>query len=154
MINYHGKEREMENFEIRNTLFSYISRVQHRGAIYIEELLREKGIDNLVYSHIRIIIILSVYKKLSMKEISNLISKDKSTVTSLVNKLERMGYVKKTASTEDKRVIYLTLEEKADEIIETVFQVTKVFHKRVEKILTKEEINQLFCLMEKLVENF
>ncbi|MGY0393943.1 MULTISPECIES: MarR family transcriptional regulator [unclassified Fusobacterium] len=144
----------MENFEIRNTLFSYISRVQHRGAIYIEELLREKGIDNLVYSHIRIIIILSVYKKLSMKEISNLISKDKSTVTSLVNKLERMGYVKKTASTEDKRVIYLTLEEKADEIIETVFQVTKVFHKRVEKILTKEEINQLFCLMEKLVENF
>lgn len=144
----------MENFEIRNTLFSYISRVQHRGAIYIEELLREKGIDNLVYSHIRIIIILSVYKKLSMKEISNLISKDKSTVTSLVNKLERMGYVKKTASTEDKRVIYLTLEEKADEIIETVFQVTKVFHKRVEKILTKEEISQLFCLMEKLVENF
>lgn len=144
----------MENFEIRNTLFSYISRVQHRGAIYIEELLREKGIDNLVYSHIRIIIILSVYKKLSMKEISNLISKDKSTVTSLVNKLERMGYVKKTASTEDKRVIYLTLEEKADEIIETVFQVTKVFHKRVKKILTKEEINQLFCLMEKLVENF
>lgn len=144
----------MENFEIRNTLFSYISRVQHRGAIYIEELLREKGIDNLVYSHIRIIIILSVYKKLSMKEMSNLISKDKSTVTFLVNKLERMGYVKKTASTEDKRVIYLTLEEKADEIIETVFQVTKVFHKRVEKILTKGEINQLFCLMEKLVENF
>ena len=144
----------MENFEIRNTLFSYISRVQYRGAIYIEELLREKGIDNLVYSHIRIIIILSVYKKLSMKEISNLISKDKSTVTFLVNKLERMGYVKKTASTEDKRVIYLTLEEKADEIIETVFQVTKVFHKRVEKILTKGEINQLFCLMEKLVKNF
>lgn len=144
----------MEKLEIKNTLFSYINRVQHRGAIYIEELLREKGIDNLVYSHIRIIIILSVYKKLSMKEISNLISKDKSTVTSLVNKLEKMGYVKKTASAEDKRVIYLTLEEKADEIIETVSQVTNVFHKRVKKILTKEEIIQLFCLMEKLVENF
>ncbi|WP_291258694.1 MarR family transcriptional regulator [Fusobacterium sp.] len=144
----------MEKLEIRNTLFSYISRVQHRGATYIEELLREKGVNNLGYSHIRIIIILSIYKKLSMKEISKLICKDKSTVTSLVNKLERMSYVKKTASIEDKRVIYLTLEEKSNEIIEIVFQVTKIFHKRVEKILTKEEISQLFCLMEKLVENF
>ena len=144
----------MENFEIRNTLFSYISRAQHKGAVYIEELLREKGIKNMCYSHIRIIIILSIYNKLSMKGISELISKDKSTVTTLVNKLEKLGYVKKESCSQDKRIVYLSLEEKAEEILETVFQVTKVFHKRVENILSKEEIETLFFLMEKLVKNF
>jgi MarR family 2-MHQ and catechol resistance regulon transcriptional repressor len=144
----------MENFEIRNTLFSYISRAHHKGTVYIDELSKKRGIENLVYSHIRIIIILSIYKKLSMKEISELISKDKSTVTTLVNKLVSLGYVKKEICSEDKRIVYLTLEDKADEIIETVFQVSKLFHQKVESILTKEEIKTLFFLMEKLVKNF
>lgn len=89
-----------------------------------------------------------------MKEISELISKDKSTVTTLVNKLVSLGYVKKEVCSEDKRIVYLTLEDKADEIIETVFQVSKLFHQKVESILTKEEIKTLFFLMEKLVKNF
>lgn len=144
----------MENIEIRNTLFSYISRVHHKGASYIDELLRKKGIRNLSYSHIRIIIILSIYNRISMKEISELISKDKSTVTTLVNKLEKLGYVKKITCQRDRRVTYLKLEEKAEEIVETVFQVANLFHQKVESILTKEEITTLFTLMEKLIKNF
>lgn len=144
----------MENIEIRNTLFSYISRVHHKGASYIDELLRKKGIRNLSYSHIRIIIILSIYNRISMKEISELISKDKSTVTTLVNKLEKLGYVKKITCQRDRRVTYLKLEEKAEEIVETVFQVANLFHQKVENILTKEEISTLFILMEKLIKNF
>lgn len=144
----------MENIEIKNTLFSYISRVHHKGASYIDELLRKKGIRNLSYSHIRIIIILSIYNRISMKEISELISKDKSTVTTLVNKLEKLGYVKKITCQRDRRVTYLKLEEKAEEIVETVFQVANLFHQKVESILTKEEISTLFILMEKLIKNF
>lgn len=144
----------MENIEIRNTLFSYISRVHHKGASYIDELLRKKGIRNLSYSHIRIIIILSIYNRISMKEISELISKDKSTVTTLVNKLEKLGYVKKITCQRDRRMTYLKLEEKAEEIVETVFQVANLFHQKVESILTKEEISTLFILMEKLIKNF
>lgn len=144
----------MESLEIRNTLFSYMSRVHHKGASYIDELLRKKGIRNLSYSHIRIIIILSIYNRISMKEISELISKDKSTVTTLVNKLEKLGYVKKITCQRDRRMTYLKLEEKAEEIVETVFQVANLFHQKVESILTKEEISTLFILMEKLIKNF
>ena len=144
----------MESLEIRNTLFSYMSRVHHKGASYIDELLRKKGIRNLSYSHIRIIIILSIHNRISMKEISEFISKDKSTVTTLVNKLEKLGYVKKISCQKDRRVTYLELEEKAKEIVETVFQVANLFHQKVESILTKEEITTLFTLMEKLIKNF
>lgn len=144
----------MESLEIRNTLFSYMSRVHHKGASYIDELLKKKGVKNLSYSHIRIIIILSIHNRISMKEISELISKDKSTVTTLVNKLEKLGYVKKISCQKDRRVTYLELEEKAKEIVETVFQVANLFHQKVESILIKEEITTLFTLMEKLIKNF
>lgn len=144
----------MESLEIRNTLFSYMSRVHHKGASYIDELLKKKGVKNLSYSHIRIIIILSIHNRISMKEISELISKDKSTVTTLVNKLEKLGYVKKISCQKDRRVTYLELEEKAEKIVEIVFQVANLFHEKVESILTNEEITTLFTLMEKLIKNF
>lgn len=144
----------MESLEIRNTLFSYMSRVHHKGASYIDELLKKKGVKNLCYSHIRIIIILSIHNRISMKEISELISKDKSTVTTLVNKLEKLGYVKKISCQKDRRFTYLELEKKAEKIVEIVFQVANLFHEKVESILTKEEITTLFTLMEKLIKNF
>ncbi|WP_294703499.1 MarR family transcriptional regulator [uncultured Fusobacterium sp.] len=144
----------MKEVEIRNTLFSYISRAHHRGVSYIETLLKKKGINNLGYSHVRIIIILSIYKKLSMKEISEFINKDKSTVTTLVNKLEKLGYVRKKTCSKDRRIVFLELEEKSEEIIETVFQVAELFQEKVESILSKEERETLFFLMEKLVNKF
>lgn len=144
----------MENIDLRRTLLSYISRVHHKGAGYIEELLRKKGIKNLAYSHVRIIIILSVYKKLSMKEISELIGKDKSTVTILVNKLEKLGYVKKEMCSKDRRICYLRLEEKSEEIMESVYLVSRLFQQKVNGILTKEETDTLVFLMEKLINNF
>ena len=147
----------MKDIEIKNTLLSYISRAHHKGASYasyIEKRLKEKGIKNLAYSHIRIILILSVHKRLSMKEISEFISKDKSTVTSLVNKLEKLGYVKKKVCERDKRIVFLELEEKAEEIVETVFQVAELFQNKVKDILSKEEIETLFFLMEKLINRF
>ena len=82
-----------------------------------------------------------------MKEISELISKDKSTVTSLVNKLEKIGYVRKVACENDKRIVFLELEDKAEEIVETVLQVAKLFHQKVESILTKGEIETLFLIL-------
>lgn len=138
----------METLEIRNTLFSYISRAHHRGASYIDVLLREKGIKDLAYSHVRIIIILSVYKRLSMKEISELISKDKSTVTSLVNKLEKIGYVRKVACITAKGGFYMELAK-----VTSKGQVTipieirkKLGIKNGDKILFVEESGRIYMM--------
>ena len=104
--------------------------------------------------HISIIAILSIYKVLSMKEVSEKISKDKSTVTTLVNKLVKLGYVKKSISLEDKRVIFLSLEKKADEITEIISEVSQIFEKKVETILGPCDIDLLMRILNKLVNNF
>ena len=89
-----------------------------------------------------------------MKEITEKISKDKSTVTILVNKLEKKGYVRKRVCSEDRRVMYLELEEKAKEVIGVIFDVSQIFHKKVEQILEKDEIDTLKRIMSKLLEKW
>lgn len=120
----------------------------------MDEQLRKRGITELGFSHVRIIIILHIFKVLSMKEVTEKISKDKSTVTILVNKLEKKGYLRKKVCDEDRRVTYLELEEKAKEILNIIFEVSDIFQNRVEEILDEEERKMLIKIMSKLIESW
>ncbi|MFA9398665.1 MAG: MarR family winged helix-turn-helix transcriptional regulator, partial [Clostridiaceae bacterium] len=83
----------------------FLSRTKQKMIKFIENKLKEKNLDNLIVSHGNILTVLYENKrKLSMKEISKLIGKDKSTVTPLINKLEKFGYIKREESKEDKRI--------------------------------------------------
>lgn len=144
----------MKNEAFGNSLYSYLPRAHHRSRIFMDEELRKKGITDLGYSHIRIMIVLYVFKTLSMKEITEKISKDKSTVTILVNKLEKKGYVRKRVCSKDRRVMHLELGERAEEVIGVIFDVSEIFHRKVEQILEKDEIDTLKRIMSKLLEKW
>lgn len=145
---------KMEERKLENTLYSSIARLFHRNRCFMDEQLRKRGITELGFSHVRIIIILHVFKVLSMKEVTEKISKDKSTVTILVNKLEKKGYLRKKVCEEDRRVTYLELEDKAKEILNIIFEVSDIFQSRVEKILDEEERKMFIKIMSKLIENW
>ena len=145
---------KMEERKLENTLYSSIARLYHKNRCFMDEQLRKRGITELGFSHIRIIIILHVFKVLSMKEVTEKISKDKSTVTILVNKLEKKGYLRKKVCEEDRRVTYLELEEKAKEILNIIFEVSDIFQNRVEYILDEEERKMFIKIMSKLIENW
>lgn len=144
----------MEERKLENTLYSSIARLYHKNRCFMDEQLRKRGITELGFSHVRIIIILHVFKVLSMKEVTEKISKDKSTVTILVNKLEKKGYLRKKVCEEDRRVTYLELEDRAKEILNIIFEVSDIFQSRVEKILDEEERKMFIKIMSKLIENW
>lgn len=145
---------KMEERKLENTLYSSIARLYHKNRCFMDDQLRKKGITELGFSHIRIIIILHIFKVLSMKEVTEKISKDKSTVTILVNKLEKKGYLRKKICDEDRRITYLELEEKAKEILNIIFEVSDIFQNRVEKVLDEEERKMFIKIMSKLIENW
>lgn len=102
----------------------------------------------------RIIIILHFNKKLSMKELTNRLGRDKSTVTSLVNKLEAEGYIKKTVCDFDKRMTYLELKDKSQEILDTIFEISEVFHEKVIEMIGEEDTDTLYRINKKLLDNW
>jgi len=69
-----------------------------------------------VTSHGDIIYALLNQQKMTMAEIAHSIGRDKSTVTTLIDKLVKLGYVVKERDTTDTRVVYVTLTDRGTEL--------------------------------------
>ena len=142
-----------DNKKLENSLFSYITRVRIKSRCFIENEGKKRGIT-LSYSHMRIIVILHFNKKLSMKELTEKLGRDKSTVTALVNKLEIEKYIKKTTCAKDKRITYLELTEKSQELLKTIFEVSEMFDEKVKRTIGAKDTETLYKITQKLLNNW
>jgi len=133
----------------------FISKTKKKMLNYIQKQLKEKDLNDLVPSYGNILTVLYDNDgKLSMKEIGQLIGKDKSTVTPLVNKLLRLGYIKKEKCKEDRRITYVKITEKGKEIENKFNDISKEVYSTAYKGFSVEEKEELLKLLKKLNNNF
>lgn len=134
---------------------SKISKIRSEVFDYIECELRKRGIEGLVVSHGNILDILYDNNgKLTMKEISEGINRSKSTVTQLVDRLLKGGYVTKESNLEDKRFSYIVLTEKGLSIKKDFREISDTVIKVFFKDFTEEEAEILFSLLDRVINNF
>lgn len=133
----------------------FISKTKKRMTKFIESKLKEKGLKDLIPSHGNILTVLYENDyKLTMKEIAELIGKDKSTVTSLVNKLLKLGYIKKEKKEEDKRVTYIILTKKGLEIKDTFKEISKEVYETAYKDFSKKDKEVFLESLKRMNNNF
>lgn len=80
--------------------------------VFNKKLFRETEfykLDQLYPSHVQILLLLSKNKQMTMSEISKEIHVINSNLTPLVDKLIKMGYLKRQPSKKDRRVVYISL---------------------------------------------
>lgn len=133
----------------------FVSRTKASMIKFIENKLKENNLDDLIPTHGNILT--ALYEsdtKLTMKEIATKIGKDKSTVTSLVNKLIDLGYVEKEKSNSDKRVTYINLTEKAYSIEDRFNYISSQVNKTAYSNFTEDEKKEFLRLLKKLSLNF
>jgi len=133
----------------------FISKTKEKMIKFIEQKLKENDLNDIVPSHGNILTALYESNgKLTMKEIAKKIGKDKSTVTSLVEKLITLEYIRKEKCTQDKRVTHITLTNKGREI-ENVFNlISSEVKSTAYKNFTEEEKEIFLELLKKLNTNF
>ena len=135
-------------------VISLISKIRQKVNGFIVSEISQNGIEGIVVSHGDIIYALYKKHKLSMAEIAEKIGKDKSTVTALVDKLVRLGYVTKDKAAEDTRIVYVTLTPKGREL-EPIFEA--ISHKVLEIFylnISEEETEVLIRILSKIENNF
>lgn len=112
------------------------------------------GLEGIVTSHGDIIYALFYQQRMTMAEIANKIGRDKSTVTALVDKLVKLGFVSKERDTQDTRVIYVALTDKGQELQpifeEISYKVLSTFYSGV----SEEEKTMLANILDKIYQNF
>lgn len=133
----------------------FISRTKQKMIQFIEQKLEENGIDNLITSHGNILTALYESNgKLTMSQIAKKIGKDKSTVTPLIDKLSKIGYIKKVKNENDRRITYIILTDKGKELESKFNAITSQVYETAYKNFTQEEKEIFLSLLKKLNMNF
>ena len=130
---------------------SLISKIHEKGDKFIVEQLNANGIKELVPSHGDILAVLYQHKKLTMKEIAQKINRTKPTVTVLVNKLEKLGFIKREKSSEDSRLTYILTTQKGDEFKPVFEKISEDLNKMLYKNLSEQEANLLDSFLKKMM---
>ena len=136
-----------------NDIISLIYKIRDKVNKRLIAEMEFHGIEAIVTSHGDILYALDQKNRMTMAEIASVIRKDKSTVTSLVDKLVKLGYVSKERDTEDTRVIYVTLTREGQELMPIFHQISRELLEAFSVGITEEEKELLFSLLNRVYTN-
>lgn len=92
-----------------NDMIWVLSRTLAQANRFLEQQMREAGLERLVTSHGDVLLQLFQHDGLTMCELAHRVDRDPSTVTVLVKKLAAQGYVTTARSADDRRVVVVSL---------------------------------------------
>lgn len=133
----------------------FISRTKQKMTQFIQMQLKMQQMDELIPSHGNILTVLYENgEKMPLNEVAKRIGRDKSTVTSLVNKLVGLGYVEKVAGQQDKRVTFIQLTEQGYELKPRFDQISARVYETAYRGFSPEEKEQFLSLLKRINKNF
>ena len=138
-----------------NAIIATIANIHNSANKLIVEELKNYNLEGLAPSHGDILLVL--YQNISgvpMNKITASINKDKSTVTALVNKLEKMELIEKFKHESDSRSTMIKLTQKG---LDTRVSVDKISEKLLGTTyidFTEQEKELVYGLLQRIKTNF
>ena len=117
---------------------------------YIAKKLLDHGLHGLSASHAEILYYLLREGPLKMRDLSKRINKDKSTVTALINKLLKLGYVTRQGCSEDSRVVWIHLSQKGQQLAPIFQEISAGLMAEFFKPFSKKELYDMHDLLTKI----
>jgi DNA-binding MarR family transcriptional regulator len=134
-------------------IISLTSEIKENANTFIISKLKEMGIEGLVTSHGSILVILYKQGPCKMSEIAQKINKKKNTVTILVDKLVKHGYVTISKDKSDKRAKIISLTDKAELIRNDFFAISDALIEKALQDIPEEDRLVLTKYLTKVRDN-
>lgn len=131
-------------------LVSQVHQLQKRT---FERLLKESGVDAFNGAQGRILYVLWEHEQLTITEIGNLTSLAKTTLTSMLDRMEASGLVVRTPDKENRRQILITLTDEAKKYRTMYDAVSEKMNGLFYQDFTKEEIIEFEEKLNKILKN-
>jgi len=141
-----------EPMKIDNTI-SLISRVRENLNRMLVNEMEALGMDGLVPSHGDILVELFKHGEMSKSQIADNISRDRSTVTTLVNKLIKFGYVETRKNPEDSRSVLVFLTAKGADLKSGIMEISENIFETLYADINDEERRIFRKVLMKMEQN-
>ena len=139
--------------DISNSI-SKISHIHSLAADFLTDKLSERGLENFASSHGNILFQLSKNNELKMNELKDIINRDKSTTTVLVQKLINAGLVEVKKSENDKRSKIITLTDNGRKYNELTKNISEELIATFYKDFSETEKKNFFDFLNRVEKNF
>ena len=126
-------------------LYASGKEIVRRYQPYLEKL-------DLTYTQYIVLMVLWEKDHLSVKEIGAKLYLDSGTLTPLINKLIKKGFVQKEKSPDDERELIISLTSDGIKLKEKAKEIPPLIAKKVK--LTQKEAKTLYTLLYKLLDGF
>ena len=130
-----------------------LSQVHQVCARVWNKILRENNMADLEGARGRVIFALWGKDGVPIKTLCEKTSLDKSTLTGIIDRLERDGYIERKPSLTDKRSTLITLTGKEQEFSSHVQKVSNQMNKIFYKGFSDEEITQFDSMLQRILDN-
>ncbi len=117
--------------------------------LYVAKLLKINEIE-LTIEQLRVMIVLWKESEIVQKDITEIIGKDKTSITRLVNGLEKSGLVKRIDFAEDKRHNRIVITDEGKKLEEPAMKVLKQVTRTLHSNFTQKEIDITTKVLKKL----
>jgi DNA-binding MarR family transcriptional regulator len=118
-----------------------------------ERLLREKGVDEFNGAQGRILYVLWEHGTLNITQIGRQTSLAKTTLTSMLNRMESTGLIKKEQDGKNKRQILVSLTVRAEELSRAYEEISERMNNIFYSGFTDEEITDFELKLERIISN-
>lgn len=126
----------------------YLVDIFNRILVIEENTLRSSQFNDCTLKEVHTIDIIGRYKNVTPSDIAKELMITLGTVTTSLNKLEKKGYIVRTRSSEDRRVVYLGLTKRG----RIIYHLHKKFHRvMIDRILKGMDDKELIALENGLV---
>ena len=142
------------NSDNSNRVPRLISDVRQLISVYLTRELKKAGCEGIVPSHGEIVFNLIRNHEMTMTELSDSISKDRSTVTTLVGKLIKRGMVEYRENPEDLRSKKVVLTESGKKLEKDFIQISKDMNSKLWQGISKKDKEVFLKVMLKVKDNF
>ncbi len=120
-------------------LIFLISKVYQKLIINLQKSFSENGIE-VTPIQVMLLFFLQQNNGLSLTQISQGLMLENPTVTGLIDRLEKLGYVKRADHPNDRRVYLVHLTKKGDTIADKALPIVKRLNEEIKKGYSKKEI--------------
>ncbi|MCB2300680.1 MarR family winged helix-turn-helix transcriptional regulator [Clostridium tagluense] len=142
-----------ENMKTDKTIY-LIGRIREKANQFILKELEQIGFVDIAPSHGDILATLFQHGECTMTNIANSIHRDRSTVTSLVNKLIKLGYISSRKDPTDSRSTIIFLTKKGEELEPNFKEISRKLFEVEYKNISETEKEVFESVLEKIYNNF
>lgn len=130
-----------------------ISQVRQLQGRTFEKMLKDSGIEAFNGAQGRILYVLWEHEKLSITEIGRLTSLAKTTLTSMLDRMEAGGLVERIPDKKNRRQIFVTITEKAKGYKQMYDQVSNEMNTLFYQDFTRKEISEFENMLRRIIKN-